>query len=92
MKINGNTVTYAILHGSIFVPNGAGTIGPTLGNQGDARNKAVKMQVSDDGLFLQVDTGKHQIAIPMTNVTHMVLAPQPAKLVVPPEVKVTTLK
>lgn len=73
MRLAGMEVTYAVLHSSLFVPNGVGTVGPTCSASGDATHKPLKMCISEDAGFLIIDTGKHTITVPMTNVTHMLV-------------------
>lgn len=74
MKPAGSKISYAKLHASIFIVN-YGELGPTLTETADAKNRACKMEISDCGLFLMVDSAKGPIAVPMTNVTHMVIKP-----------------
>lgn len=65
---NGIEVTFARLHDFIFVPNTIGQVGPALSSVGDARNKELKMWMTDDKLFLRLFLKGTEVLVPMTNV------------------------
>lgn len=66
-------VTYACLHAPIFIP-GAGEYGRTLTNGLTGKARDLKMELTENGLFLKISTKGVQVLVPMTMVTHLVVA------------------
>lgn len=72
IQLNKRKVAYAALHSTIFIP-GHGQVGPTLDP------KSTGSKIKDLTLFAQyglllVSMGGKDVPIPLTNVSHMVLA------------------
>jgi hypothetical protein len=66
-------IKYAVLHGSIFVPNLVGNLGPTLTLE---PNRISSMVLLGDG-FLRLQVKDTEIMLPLTSVLHMVPASKP---------------
>jgi len=73
MKLNYDTeVTYAKLHGPIFIPGDA-NYKDTLTNMPEGPDRKLKLYLQDGALLLITGKGS-EVLIPLANVTHMVLA------------------
>lgn len=72
MSLEGRKVAYAVTHTSVFIP-GLGGVGPTL-TAGTPGEKLKDLAMSIQGAFLVLTiTGRQDVVIPMTNVSHMTL-------------------
>jgi hypothetical protein len=67
----GVRVNYACLHAPIFIP-GAGQYGPTLTADATGKTKDLKMVLYDT--VLSVETKGVNVLVPLSMVTHVVLA------------------
>ena len=76
-SLDGREVSYAVTHNGVFVPT-LGPLGPTL-TADPASNKLKGLKMVISGQFLQVTLSGFEIAIPMTNVSHMRLKEVPPK-------------
>lgn len=78
-SLNDREVTFACLHAHIFVPSNVpgqmgqiGQIGPTLvKGPPDSKLGDLRMYLGDN--FLHMTCKGYEIAIPLTNVTHVIL-------------------
>lgn len=73
-KVDGKKVSYAVAHGTLFIPNTHGQFGPTLTVGGTS--KVNDMVVDEPFLLLTIKDTKGQdlcVPVPLTNFSHMVV-------------------
>lgn len=70
--VESREVSYAATHAPIFIP-GLGQFGPTLvSGSGSTVSRIGKMFLNENTLLVMID--KHEILIPLMNITHMKMA------------------
>ncbi len=81
-SVNGKSVKYAKLNGTIFIGKDVGQIGPELVSSQTAVHKAFTLTIDEPFLMVEskdkVGNPVH-VPVPLSYVTHMVLAEAPTK-------------